>query len=120
MATDTAFALGVLAVAGRRASQRLRAFILTVVIADDIGVLLVIAFAYTETVSLPALSLAALLFARSSSSDASTSAGRRCTRSSRSRSGSRRRSPASTRRSPASLWVSPSAHGRRSGRTWSR
>ena len=40
MATDTAFALGVLAVAGRRASQRLRAFVLTVVIADDIGVLL--------------------------------------------------------------------------------
>jgi NhaA family Na+:H+ antiporter len=35
MATDTAFALGVLAVAGRRASQRLRAFVLTVVIADE-------------------------------------------------------------------------------------
>jgi Na+/H+ antiporter NhaA len=62
MATDTAFALGVLAVAGRRASQRLRAFVLTVVIADDIGVLLVIAFAYTETLSLPALTVAALLF----------------------------------------------------------
>jgi Na+/H+ antiporter NhaA len=63
MATDTAFALGVLAIVGRRASQRLRAFILTVVIADDIGVLLVIAFAYTETLSLSALSVAALLFA---------------------------------------------------------
>ena len=62
MATDTAFALGVLAVAGRRASQRLRAFVLTVVIADDIGVLLVIAFAYTETLSLPALSVAVVLF----------------------------------------------------------
>lgn len=61
MATDTAFALGVLAVAGRRASPRLRAWILTVVIADDIGVLLVIALVYTETVSLPALSAAALL-----------------------------------------------------------
>jgi Na+/H+ antiporter NhaA len=63
MATDTAFALGVLAVAGRHASQRLRAFILTVVIADDIGVLLVIAFAYTDSLSLPALVVAALLFA---------------------------------------------------------
>ena len=62
MATDTAFALGVLALAGRRASQRLRAFVLTVVIADDIGVLLVIAFAYTETLSIPALAMAVLLF----------------------------------------------------------
>jgi Na+/H+ antiporter NhaA/protein-disulfide isomerase len=62
MATDTAFALGVLAIAGRRAPQRLRAFILTVVIADDVGVLVVIAFAYTESVSLPALALAVVLF----------------------------------------------------------
>jgi Na+/H+ antiporter NhaA len=62
MATDTAFALGVLAIAGRRASQRLRAFVLTVVIADDIGVLLVIAFAYTETLSLAPLLVAVLLF----------------------------------------------------------
>jgi Na+/H+ antiporter NhaA len=62
MATDTAFALGVLAVAGRRAPPRLRAFILTVVIADDIGVLLVIAFAYTSDVSVLALAAAVLLF----------------------------------------------------------
>ena len=62
MATDTAFALGVLALAGRRASQRLRAFVLTVVIADDIGVLVVIAFAYTETLSFPALTVAVVLF----------------------------------------------------------
>ncbi|MBD0328687.1 MAG: Na+/H+ antiporter NhaA [Thermoleophilia bacterium] len=63
MPTDTAFALGVLAVAGRRAPQRLRAFILTVVIADDVGVLLVIAFAYTGDLSLPALAAAAALYA---------------------------------------------------------
>jgi Na+/H+ antiporter NhaA len=62
MATDTAFALGVLALAGRRAPQRLRAFVLTVVIADDVGVLLVIAFAYTENLSVPALAVAMLLF----------------------------------------------------------
>lgn len=62
MATDTAFALGVLAVAGHRASPRLRAWILTVVIADDIGVLLVIAVVYTETLSLLALSVAVLAF----------------------------------------------------------
>jgi Na+/H+ antiporter NhaA len=62
MATDTAFALGVLALAGRKAPPRLRAFVLTVVIADDIGVLLVIAFAYTDSLSLPALAAAILLF----------------------------------------------------------
>ena len=62
MPTDTAFALGVLALVGRRCPARLRAFVLTVAIADDIGVLLVIAFAYTNDVSLPALAVAALLF----------------------------------------------------------
>ncbi len=63
MATDTAFALGVLALAGRRASQRLRIFMLTVVIADDVGVLLVVAFVYTSGISLSALAVAGLLFA---------------------------------------------------------
>lgn len=63
MPTDTAFALGVLALVGRRCPPRLRAFVLTVAIADDVGVLLVIAFAYTSELSLPALAIAALLFA---------------------------------------------------------
>jgi Na+/H+ antiporter NhaA len=63
MPTDTAFALGVLALVGRRFPPRLRAFVLTVAIADDIGVLLVIAFVYTSDVSFPALGVAALLFA---------------------------------------------------------
>jgi Na+/H+ antiporter NhaA len=63
MPTDTAFALGVLALAGRRCPPRLRAFVLTVAIADDIGVLLVIAFAYTSELSLAAFAVAALLFA---------------------------------------------------------
>jgi Na+/H+ antiporter NhaA/predicted DsbA family dithiol-disulfide isomerase len=62
MPTDTAFALGVLALVGRRCPPRLRAFVLTVAIADDVGVLLVIAFAYTSEVSLAALAIALLLF----------------------------------------------------------
>jgi Na+/H+ antiporter NhaA len=62
MPTDTAFALGVLALVGRRCPPRLRAFVLTVAIADDIGVLLVIAFAYTSELSLPALAVAALIY----------------------------------------------------------
>jgi Na+/H+ antiporter NhaA len=61
MPTDTAFALGVLALVGRRCPPRLRAFVLTVAIADDIGVLVVIAFAYTSDLSLTALAVAALL-----------------------------------------------------------
>src|SRR5918996_178306 len=62
MPTDTAFALGLLALVGRRAPPRLRAFVLTVAIADDIGVLLVIAFAYTSEVSLEAVAVAVALF----------------------------------------------------------
>ena len=62
MPTDTAFALGVLALVGRRWPPRLRAFVLTVAIADDIGVLLVIAFAYTDELSVTPLVVAAVLF----------------------------------------------------------
>jgi Na+/H+ antiporter NhaA len=62
MPTDTAFALGVLALVGRRCPPRLRVFVLTVAIADDIGVLLVIAFAYTSELSLTALAVAALIY----------------------------------------------------------
>jgi Na+/H+ antiporter NhaA len=61
MPTDTAFALGLLALVGRRFPPRLRAFVFTVSIADDIGVLLVIALVYTSEISLPALALAVLL-----------------------------------------------------------
>jgi Na+/H+ antiporter NhaA len=50
MSTDTAFALGVLVLVGPRFSDRLRAFMLTVVVVDDIVALLVIAFAYSGRV----------------------------------------------------------------------
>jgi Na+/H+ antiporter NhaA len=46
MATDTALALGVLALAGRRAPARLRTFLLTFVIVDDIVSISVIAIFY--------------------------------------------------------------------------
>ena len=49
MSTDTAFALGLLALVGPRVPDRLRAFMLTVVVVDDIVALLVIATVYTET-----------------------------------------------------------------------
>jgi Na+/H+ antiporter NhaA len=59
MATDTAFALGVLALVGRRCPLRIRVFLLTLVIVDDIGALTVVALAYTRNLS-PIALLAAL------------------------------------------------------------
>ena len=59
MATDTPFALGVLALAGRRVSMRLRIFLLTLVIADDVGAIAVIAVAYSTELAPAALLLAA-------------------------------------------------------------
>ncbi len=61
MGTDTAFALGILTLVGG-ASPRVRAFLLTLVIIDDIVALLVIALAYTDDLSWPALGVAAVLF----------------------------------------------------------
>ncbi|HEY7207375.1 MAG TPA: Na+/H+ antiporter NhaA [Gaiellaceae bacterium] len=62
MSTDTALALGVLVLVGPRFPQRLRIFLLTLVVVDDIVALLVIAFAYTDHVSLSALATAVALF----------------------------------------------------------
>ena len=55
MSTDTAFALGMLALVGRRFPASLRAFILTVAVADDLVSFVVIATAYTRTVRIVAL-----------------------------------------------------------------
>ncbi|MFH8470466.1 Na+/H+ antiporter NhaA [Streptomyces sp. NPDC017991] len=63
MSTDTAFALGMLAVFGNRLPGSLRVFILTVAVVDDFLALAVIAFAYSGAVSLPALLTALGLFA---------------------------------------------------------
>ena len=63
MSTDTAFALGMLALVGARRLDRLRAFLLTVVVIDDIVALVVIALVYTEDVALGALLAAVSLFA---------------------------------------------------------
>ena len=62
MSTDTAFALGLLAIFGHRVPDRLRAFILTVAVVDDILALIVIATVYTETISVAALLAAGGLF----------------------------------------------------------
>jgi Na+/H+ antiporter NhaA/predicted DsbA family dithiol-disulfide isomerase len=63
MSTDTAFALGALALLTPRGATRLRVFLLTLAVVDDLGALLVIATVYTEHLSLPALLVALGLFA---------------------------------------------------------
>jgi Na+/H+ antiporter NhaA len=55
MSTDTAFALGMLALVGRRFPQSLRAFILTVAVADDLASFVVIATVYAGSVKIVAL-----------------------------------------------------------------
>ena len=58
MSTDTAFALGMLALVGPRCPERLRVFMLTVLVVDDVVSLVVIAVAYTDHVAVRALAIA--------------------------------------------------------------
>jgi Na+/H+ antiporter NhaA len=63
MSTDTALALGLLALLGRGVPDHVRAFLLTVFVVDDLAALLVIALFYSDHVSLPALGVAVASFA---------------------------------------------------------
>jgi Na+/H+ antiporter NhaA len=63
VSTDTALALGVLSLLSGGRAVRLRVFLLTVVVIDDLVALLVIAFGYTEHVDKTALLIAIALFA---------------------------------------------------------
>jgi Na+/H+ antiporter NhaA len=60
--TDTAFALGVLTLVGGAFAVRLRPFLLTLAIVDDIIALLVIALVFTRDLSVGPLAVAVLLF----------------------------------------------------------
>src|SRR5438874_10709486 len=63
MSTDTAFALGMLALVGRRFPVRLRAFMLTVSVVDDVAALIVIGTVYAGGLHAGALLVAVGLFA---------------------------------------------------------
>jgi Na+/H+ antiporter NhaA len=63
MSTDTAFVLGILALFGPRCPDRLRLFLLTLAIVDDIGAISVMALFYSRDIHITALVIAAVLVA---------------------------------------------------------
>ncbi|MEM9373279.1 MAG: Na+/H+ antiporter NhaA [Planctomycetota bacterium] len=63
MATDIAFALGVMALLGSRVPIALKVFLTSLAIVDDLGALMIIAIFYTDTVGVNYLVYAAILLA---------------------------------------------------------
>ncbi len=59
-ATDIAFTLAVLTMLGKRVPRELRFFIMALAIIDDLGAIMIIALAYTETLSWTSMILASI------------------------------------------------------------
>jgi Na+/H+ antiporter NhaA len=63
MSTDTALALGLLALLGRDVPDRVRVFVLAIFVVDDLVALVVIAVFYSTDIDAMHLALAAAVFA---------------------------------------------------------
>lgn len=63
MATDIAFALALLSMAGKHIPSSVKVFLSALAVADDLGAVLVIAFFYTASVDFAALGVAAIFLA---------------------------------------------------------
>lgn len=62
MATDIAFAIGILILLGDKIPKALLTFLIALAIVDDLGAVMVIAIFYTETISIEAMSIASAIF----------------------------------------------------------
>lgn len=63
MSTDTALALGAFSLIAAHAPERIRTFVLTVFVVDDLVALIVIALAYSEHIAVPGMVVAVVAYA---------------------------------------------------------
>ena len=121
MATDTAFAVALIAMMGARVPVELRIFLTAAAIVDDIGAIVVVALFYSGELHPAYFAAAAVvvgLLALLNRWHVYSVTPYAC---SASRSGSRCTRPGCTRRSPACCWRSSSRRGRRpTCRRWCR